>query len=186
MTEKDAITLAQTGDVEAFRHLYEIHHSPVFARCMQMLRSHEDAEDLAQDVFVHLFRVIGKFDAKSEFSTWLYRLTTNLVLMHLRHLRCRPPLANDVRSLRVEPDINRSDEALPYSFLREMPEPLTCQPEQFAHAQIAAALDKLSPDDRCCLELEIEGYGRKEIAKLSPRRKKGTATPQQIFAAQFA
>lgn len=183
MTEKDAIVLAQTGDAEAFRHLYELHRSPVFARCLQMLRSHEDAEDLTQDVFVHLLRVIGKFNYQSEFSTWLYRLTTNRVLMHLRHLRCRPPLANDSRSLVLEQDAPSLETDKAFApFLEELTQP----PNQFAYAQVAAALEKLSPEDRCCIELEIEGYGRKEISKLIPRRKKGLATPRQLFAAQFA
>jgi len=72
------------GDVSALGELYEKHHRHVYAVCMSMMRNPAEAEDLTQDVFVHLVRKIGSYRGESRFSTWLHRLTVNLVLMHMR------------------------------------------------------------------------------------------------------
>jgi RNA polymerase sigma-70 factor (ECF subfamily) len=63
------------------------HHRDVYRICLGMTRDVCEAEDLTQDVFVHLFRTIGSFRGESAFSTWLHRLTVNIVLMHFRKRR---------------------------------------------------------------------------------------------------
>jgi RNA polymerase sigma-70 factor (ECF subfamily) len=63
------------------------HHRDVYRICLRMTREVCEAEDLTQDVFVHLFRTIGSFRGQSQFSTWLHRLTVNIVLMHFRKRR---------------------------------------------------------------------------------------------------
>jgi RNA polymerase sigma-70 factor (ECF subfamily) len=72
------------GNVSALGELYERHHRQVYAVCLSMTRNPAEAEDLTQDVFVHLIRKIGSYRGESRFSTWLHRLTVNLVLMHMR------------------------------------------------------------------------------------------------------
>jgi RNA polymerase sigma-70 factor, ECF subfamily len=72
------------GNVNALGELYERHHRQVYAVCLSITRNPTEAEDLTQDVFVHLVRKIGSYRGESRFSTWLHRLTVNLVLMHLR------------------------------------------------------------------------------------------------------
>jgi len=85
MPEADAIRRAQQGDAEAFERLYRLHSGRVYALCLRMMRGNApEAEDLTQEVFLHLFRKIGTFRAESAFSTWLHRLTFNIVLMRLR------------------------------------------------------------------------------------------------------
>src|SRR5713101_6974295 len=83
----EAIRLAQQGDAGAFEIIYQQHSGRVYALCLRMLRDPVEAEDLVQDVFVQLFRKIHTFRGESAFSTWLHRLTANLVLMHLRRKR---------------------------------------------------------------------------------------------------
>jgi RNA polymerase sigma-70 factor (ECF subfamily) len=75
------------GNVNALGELYQRHYRQVYAVCLGMMRNPTDAEDLTQDVFVHLVRKIGSFRGESRFSTWLHRLTVNLVLMHMRPVR---------------------------------------------------------------------------------------------------
>lgn len=80
-------TLAQkaaSGDMQAFEELYQRHNRRVYSLCLRMTQNVSEAEDLAQEVFIQLFRKIGSFRGESAFTTWLHRLTVNQVLMHFR------------------------------------------------------------------------------------------------------
>jgi RNA polymerase sigma-70 factor, ECF subfamily len=83
-SEPEAISRAQRGDPAAFEYLYRAQSKAVYNLCLRMLKNTSDAEDLTQQVFLRLFRKIGTFRGDSCLSTWLYRVTINAVLMHLR------------------------------------------------------------------------------------------------------
>lgn len=84
LAEAEAIRLAQRGDAAAFEQLYRLHSRRVYALCLRMVGNPADAEDLAQEAFLQLFRKIETFRGESAFSTWLHRMTVNVVLMRLR------------------------------------------------------------------------------------------------------
>jgi RNA polymerase sigma-70 factor, ECF subfamily len=84
MSEAEAIRLAQLGDAAAFERLYRMHNRRVYSLCLRMLNNTAEAEDLTQEAFLQLFRKIGTFRGESAFSTWLHRLSVNVVLMKLR------------------------------------------------------------------------------------------------------
>src|ERR1700732_4584287 len=84
MNEAEAIRLAQQGDADAFERLYRLHSRRVYALCLRMVGNAAEAEDLAQEAFLQLFRKIATFRGESAFSTWLHRLSVNVVLMRLR------------------------------------------------------------------------------------------------------
>jgi RNA polymerase sigma-70 factor, ECF subfamily len=67
-----------------FEALYERYHRRVFLWCLRVVRNADEAEDLRQDVFLLLFRKIDTYRGQSAFSTWLYRLATNVALMRVR------------------------------------------------------------------------------------------------------
>ena len=75
---------AAGGDMVAFEEIYQRHHRRVYSICLRMLQNAYEAEDLTQDVVIQLYRKIGSFRGDSAFSTWLHRLSVNVVLMHLR------------------------------------------------------------------------------------------------------
>lgn len=87
LSEAEAIRLAQSGDAGAFERIYQLHNRRVYALCLRMVGNTAEAEDLAQDAFMQLFRKIGTFRGESAFSTWLHRLAVNVVLMKLRKKR---------------------------------------------------------------------------------------------------
>ena len=84
LTEPEAILLAQNGDAAAFERLYQLHSRRVYALCLRMVANPVEAEDLTQDAFLQVFRKIQTFRGDSGFSTWLHRLTVNIVLMRFR------------------------------------------------------------------------------------------------------
>jgi len=75
---------AGQGDMTAFEELYKRHNHRVYSLCLRMTANTSEAEDLAQEAFIQLFRKIGSFRGESAFTTWLHRLTVNQVLMHFR------------------------------------------------------------------------------------------------------
>jgi RNA polymerase sigma-70 factor (ECF subfamily) len=83
-SEGEAIVRARSGDAGAFEYLYKAHCRHVYSVCLRMTRNPAEAEDLTQQTFLQVFRKIGTFRGESGFSTWLHRVTVNIVLMHLR------------------------------------------------------------------------------------------------------
>jgi RNA polymerase sigma factor (sigma-70 family) len=75
---------AGKGDMGAFEKIYERHNRRVYSLCLRMTQNAAEAEDLAQEAFIQLFRKIGSFRGDSAFTTWLHRLTVNQCLMHFR------------------------------------------------------------------------------------------------------
>jgi RNA polymerase sigma-70 factor, ECF subfamily len=95
LTEAEAIKQAQEGDAAAFEFLYKAHCRRVYSLCLRMIKNPAEAEDLTQQAFLQLFRKIGTFRGESGFSTWLHRVTVNVVLMHLRRKKPTEILAED-------------------------------------------------------------------------------------------
>ncbi len=83
-SEAEAIRQAKEGDPAAFERLYKKHSRHVYCLCLRMIRNPAEAEDLTQQAFLQVFRKIGTFRGDSGLATWLYRVTVNVVLMHLR------------------------------------------------------------------------------------------------------
>ena len=80
----DVVKRAQQGDAAAFEHIYRLHSRRVYSLCLRMAGNPTDAEDLTQDVFLQVFRKISTFRGESAFSTWLHRMSVNIVLMRFR------------------------------------------------------------------------------------------------------
>jgi DNA-directed RNA polymerase specialized sigma24 family protein len=80
----DVLLRAQAGDPDAFSQLYLLHNKRVLAICIRMVRDFSLAEDLTQETFLQLHRKLISFRGESLFTTWLHRMTVNIVLMHLR------------------------------------------------------------------------------------------------------
>jgi RNA polymerase sigma-70 factor (ECF subfamily) len=85
--EHELLRKAQNGDAEAFASLYEAHKGKIFSICMRITQEAAEAEDCMQEAFLQFFRRISTFRGESALSTWLYRLTMNVVLMRLRKKR---------------------------------------------------------------------------------------------------
>lgn len=78
---------AAQGDMEAFERIYWQNQQRVYSVCYRMSKNVAEAEDMTQLVFIQLFRKIGSFRGNSTFTTWLHRLTVNVVLMQFRKKR---------------------------------------------------------------------------------------------------
>src|SRR5580765_5954865 len=95
LTEAEAIRRTKDGDAAAFEYLYKTNCRRVYSVCLRMIKNPAEAEDLTQLAFLQLFRKIGTFRGESGFSTWLHRVTVNIVLMHLRRKKPTELFAED-------------------------------------------------------------------------------------------
>ncbi len=106
-SEMDTIRRAQRGDALAFEQLYKKHSKQVYNLCLRMSRNATEAEDLTQQAFLQVFRKIGTFRGESGLTTWLHKVTVNVVLMHIRR---KKPTEVLVESLEGDHD----DEGVPH------------------------------------------------------------------------
>lgn len=82
--EKRLLKKVKKGDHEAFAQLIDLYKSQVYNICLRMVRIPVEAEDLAQEAFIRAYTNIDKYDIDKKFSTWLYRIATNLSIDYLR------------------------------------------------------------------------------------------------------
>jgi RNA polymerase sigma-70 factor, ECF subfamily len=87
--DAELIVRAQRGEESAFEALYHAHKRRVYHLCLRMIGNTAEAEELTQEAFLQLFRKIHMFRGESAFSTWLHRLSVNVVLMRLRKKRVK-------------------------------------------------------------------------------------------------
>jgi RNA polymerase sigma-70 factor (ECF subfamily) len=84
MNETEIIQKLQQGNEPAFKELVETYQKLVVNTCFGLVQNTEDAEDIAQEVFIEVFRSIQNFRADAKLSTWLYRIAVNRSLNHIR------------------------------------------------------------------------------------------------------
>lgn len=84
MEEQDFINKLKAGKQAAFSRLLDDYQQKVFGTCISFVPNKEDAEDIAQEVFLEVFKSIAKFKGDSKLSTWIYRIATNKCLEFIR------------------------------------------------------------------------------------------------------
>jgi RNA polymerase sigma-70 factor, ECF subfamily len=154
--EPQAIERAKQGDAQAFQALYDRHKRRVYSLCLRMTANTAEAEDLAQEAFLQLYRKIATFRGESAFSTWLHRLSVNVVLMHLRK-KSLPVVSLEETTQGGEEDTPKKDFGADDLALAGSIDRL----------QLQTAVNDLPPGYRTIFVLhDVEGYEHNEIAKL--------------------
>ena len=92
-SDAELTSAAQSGDRNAMDQLLRRHYDRVFAVCRRITGNDSDAADAAQEALISIVRSLPRFDGRSSFSTWVYRIATNASLDELRRRRRRPMLA---------------------------------------------------------------------------------------------
>jgi RNA polymerase sigma-70 factor (ECF subfamily) len=157
LAEADAIRLAQQGNAPAFERLYQLHNRRVYSLCLRMVGNTAEAEDLAQDAFLQLFRKIGTFRGESAFSTWLHRLAVNVVLMKLRKKSGKEASLEQI----TEPDDESGTMRRDFGTLDLK---LTGSIDR---VNIERAVEQLPPGYKSVFVLhDVQGYEHNEIAEI--------------------
>ncbi|MBI2683602.1 MAG: RNA polymerase sigma factor [Acidobacteriales bacterium] len=133
-----------------------MHKRRVYSLCLRMLGNTAEAEDLAQEAFLQLFRKISMFRGESAFSTWLHRLTVNVVLMHLRKKGLNQVSLDEYLEPQ-EDDGPRRDVGLPDNVLAGSVDRVTLE----------RCVEELPPGYKVFFVLhDVEGYEHNEIADM--------------------
>ena len=156
ITEAEAIARAKDGDAECFEMLYGMHKRRVYSLTLRMTGNVAEAEDLTQEAFLQLYRKIGTFRGESAFSTWLHRLSVNVVLMHLRKKGLPEVSLEETMEPQQEDgprkDVGTRDMVLAGSVDR---------------VNLERAIESLPPGYRIIFVLhDVEGYEHNEIAEM--------------------
>ena len=157
LSDHDLIRAAQRGEEWGFRGLVERHQGRAFRVARHMVGNRDDAQDLAQEAFLRVFRSLERFDFQHEFTTWLYRIVNNLAIDHLRKRR-------PVSGAGGEDD----DEAgLPEVADERQPAPAAgLEAEELARG-VRDCIERLPAHFRSVLALrELEGLPCTEIARI--------------------
>jgi RNA polymerase sigma-70 factor (ECF subfamily) len=158
VSDTHLVERAQKGDRKAFEMLYVAHRRRVFNVCLRMIEDCGRAEELMQDTFVQVYRKLHTFRGQSAFTTWLHRISVNVVLMYIRQNRAR---AHEVPiETNTEHDENNS--------LRES---LGADDQRLNGAvdrvTLQNAVGQLPPGYRLVFVLhDVEGYQHHEIAEM--------------------
>ena len=152
----------QEGGHQAFDALVTKHRGRVYAMIQNMVKNDADAWDLSQDVFLKVWKALPKFEARAQFSTWLYRITHNVVYDWLRKKKLQSSGELEESLLDGE-QIAAGALATPTQEAR----PDVAMENEELRAKIEAALDKISPEHREAIVLrEVNGLEYKEIAEV--------------------
>jgi RNA polymerase sigma-70 factor (ECF subfamily) len=147
---------ARDGDVQAFEALYRRTAGRVFALCLRMTHDRERARELAHDAFVLAWQKLPTFREEAAFTTWLHRLTVNLVLQRLRGERRRA--AHELPEAALDDEVGSPGEGRAILQL--------VRHDEASRIDLETAIARLPPNARLVFVLhEIEGYRHEEIAR---------------------
>jgi RNA polymerase sigma-70 factor (ECF subfamily) len=156
-TDHELIRAAQRGDETGFEGLVSRHEERAMRVAWGLVANREDARDLAQEAFLRVFRNLDRFDFQHEFTTWLFRIVTNLAIDHLR--KRRPQRSTVVAGEDGETEIDLPDE--------ESEQPYDAMSREETAARVRACIDRLAPHFRSVMVLrELEGLPCTEIAEI--------------------
>jgi len=168
------VARVRAGDHDAFRHLVERHSRSVFRLAYRLTGREEDADDIVQETFLKAFRQLARFESRSSFGTWLYRITVNC-----SHDLCRQRPRAGTRTSLDDPDhgaaLQLADASASADPMREL---MRRQIDQ----RVRAAMSELSAQERSAFVMRhYEGLSIEEIGRVLDLRT--SAAKHSIFRA---
>ena len=146
------IQRCQEGRQEAFRELVDRYQRRVYWIAHHMVGNYETAREIAQEAFIRVFRNLGRFDVRRNFYTWLYQITVNLSIDHLRKASHGRSVDLDVAGSIPDPDLQ---------------DPSAAGEQAETRQRVHQALDRLPAKYKAVLTLrDIQGFSCEEISEI--------------------
>lgn len=164
--EAALIAELQAGSEEAFAWLIAHYHQPIFSLLARMSHDRADAADLTQEVFVKVFRGVGRFHGESSLRTWIYRIA-----LHEASNQRRWWMRHKQREIPIEQEMTESCSGVPVKLKEMLIDPGESPVEMAMHAEnrarVEAALSLVPEPFRTTLILrDIEGFVYEEVAEI--------------------
>ncbi len=159
--EKELLLKAKQGDQFAFEQLVYLYDRSVLSIAMRFVNDPDEAKDIYQEVFIRIFKGLKNFEFRSEFSTWIFRITTNVCLTHKAKSKekMKVSLDNDL----VDENNDNGFKEIPYDGISPEEEISSRNLGQF----IDEAVGRLSERQKITFVLKhYEGYKIREIAEM--------------------
>lgn len=157
--DEDLVRRARGREGKAFDQLVLRYQDKIYRLARRMTETDEDAEDVLQEAFVKAYRSLPKFEGKSKFSTWLYRITVNLALMKLRKRK--------VDSVSLDAPVKTEEGSVPRDFENGSPDPLARLEAKESREILDRAISRLPASYRAVFVLRhVEGLSTWETARI--------------------
>ncbi len=158
--EQYLLKKAKAGDVAAFEELVESYQKKIFNLAYRIVGNPDDAADMVQEALIRIFRSIAKFKEQSSFSTWIYRITTNVCLDELRRRKNKKEFSFDQVIHGEEGDMQRQIKS------DDIP-PDTAAEREELRSVVNSAINSLPEDQRIVISLrDIQGLSYNEISQV--------------------
>jgi len=168
------VASVRAGDHDAFRHLVERHSRSVFRLAYRLTGREEDADDVVQETFLKAFRQLARFESRSSFGTWLYRITVNCAHDLMRQ-RPRAGSRTSIDDPEHGPALQLTDESAAADPMREFT-------RRQIDARVRAAMSALSDQERSAFVMRhYEGLSIEDIGRVLNLRT--SAAKHSIFRA---
>jgi RNA polymerase sigma-70 factor (ECF subfamily) len=163
LTDHDLVVRAQKGSEKAYSELLDRYQRPVFSLIYRMVRDREQAEDLTQETFVRVFNHIDRYDPAYKFSSWIFKIATNLTIDWLRKKEVPTVSIDGSRYATTSDEIEAS--TITVESKDETPEELLIARE--LGDEIEQAIGRLRPEYKTAILLRhVEDKPYEEIAQI--------------------
>lgn len=159
VAKKQLLSRAKNGDMAAFEQLILEHEKIVYNVALRMMNHREDADDIAQEVFIKAFRSIGNFDERATFSTWIYRITVNTCIDEMRKRKGK-------QNFSLDSEIEDEEGSFKQQIADKGETPEESLLRQEGQSEIVEALRTLSEDHKMVVILrDVQGLSYDEVAE---------------------
>ena len=163
LSDHDLVVRAQKGSEKAYRELLDRYQRPVFSLIYRMVRDREQAEDLSQETFVRVFNHIDRYDPAYKFSSWIFKIATNLTIDWMRKKEVPTVSIDGSRYATTSDEIEAS--TITVESKDETPEELLIARE--LGNEIEQAITRLRPEYKTAILLRhVEDKPYEEIAQI--------------------
>jgi RNA polymerase sigma-70 factor (ECF subfamily) len=144
MDDAAAVARVRSGDKDAFRLLVERHSQPIFRLAFRMMENEKDAEEVVQETFLRAYRALDRFESRSNFGTWIYRIALNRCYDFLNQRKSRP-----IMQPQEDPDAQAAIEQIP----TKNPSPERSVLSQEIVVRVRSAMEQLTAGERTAFVL---------------------------------
>jgi RNA polymerase sigma-70 factor (ECF subfamily) len=158
MDDAAAVARVRSGDKDTFRLLVERHSQTIFRVAFRIMENEQDAEEVVQETFLRAYRALDRFESRSNFGTWIYRIALNRCYDLLAQRKSRP-----ITQPQEDPDAQAAIEQIP----TKNPTPERSLMSQEIDTRVRSAMEHLTAGERTAFVLRhFEGRSIEEIARV--------------------
>lgn len=159
--EKLLIEKAKNGDRNAFEQLILQNEKIVYNIAYRMISNKEDVKDISQEVFIKVYKNIGRFDEKSAFSTWIYRIAVNTCIDEMRKQKNK-------QTVSMDEELEKEDSIVKKQFAASIETPEDDFIKKERKKELLTAMNELSEAHKTVLTLrDLQGFSYAEIAEIT-------------------